>query len=48
MVYVEQGRAHGSIPSETDGVRTRVIRTDIFRAYGWNEPERAACSVKTR
>jgi hypothetical protein len=45
-VYVEQARAHGTIPSELNGVRTQVIRTDPFRAYGWNEPEPRACSVK--
>jgi hypothetical protein len=46
IVYVEQGRAHGTIPSELNGVRTQVIRSDRFRAYGWNEPEPRACSVK--
>ncbi len=46
VIYLEQGRAHRPIPSELNGVRTEVIRTDAFRAYGWNEPERKACSAK--
>jgi hypothetical protein len=43
-VYVETGRAHGLIPAELDGVRTQIIRTDLIRAYGWNEPQRQAAS----
>ncbi len=46
LIYLEQGRLHGPIPSELDGVQTEVIRTDAFRAYGWNEPAPKACSVK--
>jgi len=46
VIYVEQGRAHGPIPSELNGVRTEVIRTEAFRAYGWNEPDRKVCSAK--
>ena len=39
VIYLEQGRAHAPVPAQLDGVRTHVIRTDEFRAYGWNEPE---------
>jgi hypothetical protein len=46
MIYLEQGRMHGPIPTTLDGVRTEVIRTDLIRAYGWNEPERKACTVR--
>ncbi len=46
MIYVEEGHAHGPIPAELDGVRTQVIRTDAFRAYGWNEPAAKPCSAK--
>ena len=45
-VYVEKGHRHAPIPGQLDGVRTRVIETDAFRAYGWNEPEPKACSAK--
>jgi hypothetical protein len=43
-VYVETGRAHGLIPAELDGVRTQIIRTDLIRAYGWNESQSQAAS----
>jgi hypothetical protein len=36
-IYVEEGRAHAPIPADIDGVKTVVIITDRFRAYGWNE-----------
>jgi hypothetical protein len=37
VIYVEEGRAHGNIPAYIDGVRTQVVKTDAFRAAGWNE-----------
>ena len=43
LIYVEQGRALGHIPDRLDGVRTEVIRTEAFTAYGWNEPLRQNC-----
>ncbi len=46
LIYLEQGRAHGPIPSELNRVRTEVIGTDRFRAYGWNEPDLKPCSAK--
>lgn len=47
VIYVETGRAHLPIPTHLDGVRTEIIRTDRFVAYGWNEPTGAgACTVK--
>lgn len=33
VVYTELGRAEGPIPAMIDGVRTRVVRTDEFRAF---------------
>jgi hypothetical protein len=45
IIYVEQGRAHGPIPAEIDGVKTVVVITDRFRATGWNESnEPRSCS----
>ena len=45
IIYVEEGRAHGAIPTEIDGVKTVVIITDRFRATGWNEStEQRSCS----
>jgi hypothetical protein len=46
VVYVEQGRSHAPIPPQLDGVRTRIVRTDAFRAYGWNETRHPACSLR--
>ncbi len=46
VIYVEQGRAHGPFPAELDGVRTHIIRTDEFRAFGWNEPAVRPCGVR--
>lgn len=46
VIYLEQGRAHGPIPSKLDGVRTQIIRTDRIRAFGWSEPEQRVCQAK--
>jgi hypothetical protein len=46
IVYVEQGRSHAVIPPQLDGVRTQIVRTDAFRAYGWNEMVRPACRIR--
>jgi hypothetical protein len=47
VVYVIQGQAHGRIPEIIDGVRTQVVRTDRFVAYGWKEkPQAQSCSAK--
>jgi hypothetical protein len=45
LIYVEQGRPVGEIPAELDGVRTEVVRTEAFRAYGWNESDLNRCRV---
>lgn len=47
VIYVIQGQPHGRIPEMIDGVRTQIVRTDRFVAYGWNEkagPQ--SCSAK--
>lgn len=47
IIYVEEGRAHGLIPTELDGVRTVVVLSDRFRATGWNEAATGgSCSSK--
>ena len=47
VIYVEEGRAHGPIPAELNGVKTVVVITDRFRATGWNSTEeKSSCSVK--
>ena len=45
VMILEEGRAHGPLPVELDGVRVRVPRSDLIRAHGWNEaPSQEACS----
>jgi hypothetical protein len=47
VIYVIQGQAHGRIPEMIDGVRTQIVRTDRFVAYGWNEKSAPqSCSAK--
>jgi len=46
LIYLEEGRSHSPLPAELDGVRTEVVRTDAFRAFGWNEPQPQDCAVK--
>lgn len=43
VVVVDQARYHGSVPEVLDGVKTRMIRSDAIRAFGWNEPVRGSC-----
>src|SRR2546429_10024390 len=46
VIYVDKDVASRAIPTQIDGVRTKVIRTDRFRAYGWGKQseERPVCS----
>ena len=44
--HYEQGRAHGPIPDQLDGVPTQVILTDAFRAFGWNEKQAQCCRLR--
>jgi hypothetical protein len=46
VIYLDKSFASRSIPAQIEGVRTKVIRTDRFRAYGWGKhsEERPACS----
>jgi len=46
LIYLEEGRSHSPLPADLDGVRTEVVRTDAFRAFGWNEPQPQGCSVR--
>lgn len=46
IIYLEEGRSHAALPSELDGIRTEVVRTDAFRAFGWNESSQQGCSIK--
>jgi hypothetical protein len=44
IVYLELGTSQEAIPTELDGVRTRLIATDRFRNYGWGRETRNRCT----
>ena len=45
VIILEEGRTHRPLPSEIDGLQVRVLRSDLIRAYGWNEAQpQQACS----
>ena len=46
VIYLEEGRSHAPLPTDLDGVRTKIIRTDSFRAFGWNEPLQRSCTIQ--
>lgn len=49
VVYVEKGRAHAAVPATIEGVRTKVVETQRFKAFGWgHEKARPACTVKKK
>jgi hypothetical protein len=37
VIYVDKSRVYGPILAQIDGVRTKVVRTDRFRAFGWGK-----------
>jgi hypothetical protein len=42
---VEQGRFRSSIPAEIDGIRTKIVEGDRFRAFDWgHETKPVACA----
>lgn len=47
VIYVISGAQHQQIPAVIDGVRTKVIEGDRFRAFGWGkDTKKPACSLK--
>jgi hypothetical protein len=50
-IFVHEGMSHAPLPEMLDGVPTRIFRTDLIRAYGWNESETPvgqSCSVERK
>jgi hypothetical protein len=46
VVFTIKGEPHPPIPALIDGIRTRVVDSERFRAFGWNsqlEPKPTAC-----
>ena len=49
VVYMEKGMAHAAVPATINGVRTKVVETQRFKAFGWgHEKARPACTVKKK
>lgn len=47
VIYVISGTPHAAIPAVIDGMRTKIIEGDRFRAFGWGrEAVKPACSQK--
>lgn len=47
VVFTIKGEAHPPIPAVMDGVRTKIVEGDRFRAFGWNsqlEPKATGCA----
>jgi hypothetical protein len=46
VVYVDKHQLMPSIPKALDGVETRVVPSEHFRAFGWNEKAPVAACAK--
>ncbi len=49
VVFVEAGKLESPLPAEIDGVRTRIVEGDRFRAFGWGRQPASrpvSCSKK--
>ena len=44
VLYVVEGAQHAPLPSNIEGVPTRIVSTDRFQAYGWNETAGTGCA----
>ena len=46
VIFVISGVSHPAIPPVLDGVRTKIVEGDRFRAFDWGKPEPAKKCVK--
>jgi hypothetical protein len=48
VIFTIMGEQHPPVPATLNGIRTKVIESDRFRAYGWGKEtvEAPACSQK--
>ncbi len=46
VIYVEQGKLRSPIPVEIDGIRTKIVEGDRFRAFGWGHETKPVACVK--
>ncbi len=45
VLFVDRSALAPLIPSQMDGARTKVVASDEFRAFGWNETAPQACQA---
>ena len=45
VIYVERGKPHRAIPSDLEGIPTRIITTGRFKASDWNPNAVKQCST---
>jgi hypothetical protein len=46
VIFVDKNKQPSNpIPAQMDNVRTRIILTEPFRSFGWNEPESKTCGA---
>jgi hypothetical protein len=48
VIYVEQGKLRAPLPPEIDGIRTRIVEGDRFRAFGWGHETKPVSCTKPR
>ncbi len=46
VLYLDRGMPSASMAAQIGGVRTNIIRTDRFRAFGWNERAPKTCGSR--
>jgi hypothetical protein len=45
IIFTDKNQLPPAVPAVIDGVRTRVVRGERFRAQGWNEKAPRACAA---
>jgi hypothetical protein len=48
VIYAVKGATHAPIPATIDGVRTKIIEGDRFRAFGWGKEEKKNSSCRKK
>jgi hypothetical protein len=44
VIYTDKNQLAPSLPKTFEGLKTRIVRSEHFRAFGWNEKVPAACA----
>jgi hypothetical protein len=48
VIYTDKHQMAPAVPKTLDGIPTKVVPSEHFRAFGWNEKAPAACSKPAR